>query len=343
MAISLKHVTPEYLPSGAVRYRFRRNGTKVKLRGEPGSPEFYAHYAELLQRSVPSQGPVEGSIAWLVDKYIKHQEMREEAGLASPLTVKGHKHHLGKLVKAYGEMDMYIPRGKLIELKDQFTTTPGAADNMMKSISTMYKWAIDRDIFKANNPAVGIKKLNVGSSGFTPWLKKDFDRYLSVYKPPSTQYLALMLAISTTARRSDLVTIGADHEFKRDGRLWLRWRQAKKPNRIVELPMTEALIAATKDLKRTPYLLNEYGKPFSVPGFGIRFKQWCVKANVDKTLHGIRKGISSLLPSKGSTSLELDVLLGHEMNSDETKVYIAEAERTSLALSVINRLDKIKF
>ena len=341
MSVKLRYVTWETLPSGQIRYRFRRNGTKVTLTGKPGEPAFHAHYAELLKGTPKPEGPVQGSVQWLVSLYLENLGSRVKAGLTSSLTLKGHIHHLQKLVDAFGEKDANMPRGKLIEFRDRFTSTPGAADNLMKAISAMYKWAIQRDLVSVDNPTRGVARLNRSSPGFASWVLSDFAKYTDTHKPLSLAHTSLMLAISTTARRSDIVQIGAEHEFERDGRLWLRWKQAKKPNRVVELPMSQSLILATRTLRQTPYLRTGYGKPFTVNGFGGKFRDWCDEAKITKSLHGVRKGVSSLLPSHGTTSLELDVLLGHEMNSEETKVYIAVAERSALAVSVIDRLDKI--
>lgn len=341
MSVKLRYVTWETLPSGQIRYRFRRNGTKVTLTGKPGEPEFHAHYAELLKGNSKPAGPLVGSVRWLVNLYLENMESRVKAGLSSPLTLKGHSHHLGRLVETYGDKDANMPRGKLIEFRDRFTSTPGAADNLIKAISALYKWAIQRDLVTVDNPTRGVARLNRSSPGFASWVLSDFTNYTNTHEPLSQAHTSLMLAISTTARRSDIVQIGAEHEFERDGRLWLRWKQAKKPHRVVELPMSQSLIIATKTLRRTPYLLTAYGNPFTINGFGSRFRSWCDEAGVSKSLHGVRKGVSSLLPSHGTTSLELDVLLGHEMNSEETKVYIAVAERSALAVSVIDRLDKI--
>lgn len=339
MDLKLRYVSREALPSGETRYRFRRNGVKVTLQGKPGSPEFHAHYAKLLNGPAKPQGPVQGSVQWLVDAYLANLQQRVEAGLSSPLTLKGHKHHLAKLTKEYGLKDANMPRGKLIELRDRFTATPGAADNLLKAVSALYKWAIQRDMVQVGNPTRDVGRLNRGSPGFAPWVPSDFAAYIATHQPGTVAHAALMLAISTTARRSDLTRIGADNEFKRGGRKWLRWKQAKAPGRVVELPMSRALILATADLRTTPYLMTAYGKPFTIAGMGAKLKAWFTAAKIDKTLHGVRKGVSSLLPSHGVSSLELDVLLGHELNSEETKVYVAESERAALAISVIDRLD----
>lgn len=343
MSIKLRYVNWDVLPSGQVRYRFRRNGLRVTLQGKPGSPEFHSHYAELLNSTVqvPVSGPVKGSVEWLVGIYLDNLSQRVSAKLSSEMTLKGHTLFLTRLKAEYGPMDANMPRGKLIEFRDKFTQTPGAADNLLKAVSAMYRWAIQRDLVTCGNPTLGVERLNKDTDGFLPWDAKDFENYLKLYKAPSTAHTTLMLAISTTARKGDIVLLGKDHEFMRNGRKWLRWKQDKKPHRIVELPMSQSLILATENLRQTPYLKTTFGKPFTANGFGNKFRDWCDSAGVSKSLHGVRKGVSSLLPSHGTTSLELDVLLGHEMNSDETKVYVQEAERAALAIAVMDRIDKI--
>lgn len=90
------------------------------------------------------------------------------------------------------------------------------------------------------------------------------------------------------------------------------------------------------------YLINSYGAPFTVAGLGNRFRKWCDEAGLkERSLHGIRKGLAAMLPGQGAASTEIDVLLGHEMGSGETKVYIRSAERKRLAEIVIDRVDAL--
>lgn len=346
MQIKLEFVTPETLPSGNVRYRFRRGGKKVTLKGEPGSPEFMRHYAELkdgIAAEIATGGAsvIPGSVAWLVGLYLADLEGRVGSGLSSPLTLKGHRHHLGKLVDRAARKDANMPRKALVQMQDEMVATPGAARNFLKAVSALYRWAIDREYVAGPNPTRDIKRMKAAGDGFVPWAADDFRKYLERHQPGTMARRALILAMSTTARRGDLVHLGRQHEVMKDGRKWLRWKQSKAPRRMVEMPMSSLLISELTGHGNLTYITNAYGAPFSVAGFGERFKKWCEEAGVQKRLHGVRKGISSLLPSMGANSLELDVLLGHELNSDETKVYVENANRDALAVSVIDRLDKI--
>lgn len=341
--MKLPYILEEILPSGAVRYRFRRGKTKVTLKGDPGSREFLEQYSALMDGVpiVKSQS-TKGSVAWLVGLFLKDVERRVGDNLAAPLTLKNHRHHLGRLVDNYGAKDANMPRSAVVLLHDKYTATPGAADNLLKSISALYKWAIRRDYVTCDNPARDVQRIRKKTNGFPAWEPDDFATYFSVHPPGSMARRTLVLAMATTARRGDLCRLGRQNELIKDGRPWLRWKQDKAPNALVEMPMSAALIKELDGHENMTYLLNGYGAPYTVAGIGNKFREWCNAAGLqNRSLHGVRKGLSALLASDGASSTEIDVMLGHEMGSPETKIYIRSAERSRLAESAINRLDQI--
>lgn len=337
----LPYVTEECLPSGTIRYRFRRGGTKVTLRGEPGSREFLDHYTSLRDGvPVPVSRAVKGSVEWLVGLYLDDLDRRVGNRLASPLTLKGHRHHLARLIAEYGRKDANMPQAELVKFHDKLGATPGAADNMLKAVSALYKWAIRRDYVRCQNPARDVQRIRKKTDGFTPWTAEDFASFLDKHGPGTMARRALILAMATTARRGDLCVLGRQNEVQIAGRTWLRWKQAKAPHGLVEMPMSAALISDLRGSGNMTYLLNGYGAPFTVAGLGNRFRKWCDEAGLArKSLHGIRKGLSAMLTGQGASTTEIDVLLGHEMGSQETRVYIRSAERARLAESVISRVD----
>lgn len=339
----LPYVTEERLPSGATRYRYRRGAVKVTLKGAPGSREFLEHYSSLRDNlPVVTSTATRGSVEWLVTLYLKDLERRVAANLSSPLTLKGHRHHLGRLVAEYGPKDANMPRSALVKLRDKYTTTPAAADNLLKAVSTLYIWAIERDHVSCDNPARDVRRVSKRTDGFLAWKAEDFIQYLEHHPQGSMARLALILAMATTARRGDLCLLGRQHEFEKDGRRWLRWKQSKSPHAEVEMPMSRALIEATRQHGNLTYLLTSFGAPFSSAGLGNKMREWCDHAGLPKrSLHGVRKGLSALLASKGASSTEIDVLLGHEMGSPESQVYVRSADRSRLAESVVSRIDQI--
>ncbi|MCA2014412.1 hypothetical protein LCM17_23175 [Cereibacter sphaeroides] len=339
--VRLKYVTTERLPSGAVRYRFRRNGKLTTLRGEPGSREFHEHYAALVDAlPVVEIRATRGSVEWLVGLYLEDLERKVAAHLSSPLTLKGKRHHLGRLVGEYGTKDANMPRSAVVKLVDKFSATPGAADNLLKAISGLYLWAIQRDYVSCENPARDVKRLSKKTTGFAPWSADDIATFLAFHGPGTTPRRALILAACTTARRGDLCQLGRQHEVTRRGRKWLRWEQNKAPHETVEMPMSRALLADLTGHGNLTYILTSFGAPYSAAGLGNAFRKWADDAGLKgRSLHGVRKGVAAMLTAGGASSGEIDVLLGHEMGSPETKVYVRSAARSALAESVVDRLD----
>ena len=346
--VKLKYVARERMANGKFRYRFQRGGKKTTINGEPGTPEFLQRYTALLDgvEHVTPDRLRSGSIAQIVGLFLRDVESRVASGLASPLTLKGHRHHLGYLVSEYGEMDARIPRGKLVQFLDQFSSTPGARDNRRKSISALYEWALEREYLDPSeyqNPAKTIRKINKGGTGFYTCTIEDVRAYMRTHGPGTTARRVMIVELCTAARREDLRLLGPFNEFKRSGAKWLRWTQSKAPNRTVEIPMLPMLAEEVSGVRDGTYITTTRGTPMTHGTIGNYVRQWFDDAGVKGSLHGVRKGLSSILPHLGATSYELDVLLGHELGSDQTKVYVAEAERAQIAETLGEKMARVKW
>lgn len=343
MEIKLRYVYKSRMASGRWRYRYERGGQKVTLRGEPGSKEFYQHYSDLLDGVAEHrETAVKGSVAWLVGKFLSDVETKVGASLASPLTLKGHRHHLGKLVDQHGQKDMRIPRGALTVFLDQYTATPGARDNLRKSISAMYQFAIERE-YVSENPAKLIRRINTNTDGFYTCTTDDIKRYLAHHGPGTTARRVMIVAMCTGARREDIRTLGRQNEKLRDGVRWLRWKQSKKPNQWVEIPMLPMLQEEVASHLDGCYILTSRGAPFTHGTLGNYVRKWFEEAGAKGSLHGVRKGMATILAEYGATSYEVDVLLGHELNSAESRTYVRKAERAAIAQSLVSKMVSAKW
>lgn len=83
--------------------------------------------------------------------------------------------------------------------------------------------------------------------------------------------------------------------------------------------------------------------PLTHGTLGNYVRKWFDEAGTKGSLHGVRQGLSSILLHLGATSYEIDVLLRHELGSDESKVYVAAAERTALAENLSSKMKKVKW
>lgn len=343
MELKLKYVSREWART-KWRYRFQRNGRKATLPGKPGEPEFMRRYAELMDEPIPERTPIyEGSIAWLVGLFIGYVEMQVSAGIMSPLTLKGHRHHLGRLVDAHGPMSVEMRQAHLLAFLDRFATTPSGRDNLKKSVSAMYEWAIKREHVTCPNPAKGIAKLKPKTAGFYTCTAEDVAKYLAHHGPGTMARRCMILVLSTVARREDLRNLGPANEFERDGQAWLRWTQSKAPNDITEIPMLAMLREEVEGCTSATYLTNAAGKPYTHGTLGNAVQRWFTQADAKGSLHGVRKGVPSILTAMGATSYELDVLLGHKTGSKETRTYVEAARRAEIAAQMSLKMEGVKW
>ncbi|WP_170317622.1 tyrosine-type recombinase/integrase [Paroceanicella profunda] len=163
-------------------------------------------------------------------------------------------------------------------------------------------------------------------------------------------HLAMMLLIFTACRRADLAVLGREHIRTIDGVPALSWNQTKggAPVTVPILPPLQAAIdgpaanrirAIGRDrLVRTPFLITNFGRPFTVGGMGNKMQEWTREAGLtDRSAHGVRKAAGALLAEAGCTEHEIMVVPGHS-NPKTGPVYTRSANRWLLARSAMETL-----
>src|SRR5262249_38795763 len=78
------------------------------------------------------------------------------------------------------------------------------------------------------------------------------------------------------------------------------------------------------------YLITEYGRPFTVWGFGNWFRHRCRKAGVPGSAHGLRKAGAATAAENGATSQQLMAIFGW-LSLDEAERYTRAAARRPMA------------
>lgn len=78
------------------------------------------------------------------------------------------------------------------------------------------------------------------------------------------------------------------------------------------------------------FLVTEFGKPFSVAGFGNWFREKCNETGLNCSAHGLRKAAGAYLAECGATTLQIMAITGHRSIA-EVERYTREAGRTKLA------------
>jgi integrase len=337
--------------NGNARYYVRRPGrTKIRIRerfeGNDGNitAEFMQAYfnalAALDGAKPPPKTPREKTFFWLVDQYLRSPEF----GRYDELTKADKRGVLNRFCETAGELPYAAFRKEDLERsRDKRSSTPGAADKLVKYLRVMFKWAIDKK-HAQQNPAVGVGKINTESEGWHTWTPAEVDVYRNHHNIGTKARLALELMLNVGARISDAARIGRQHEA--DG--WLKfvaWKNRnKKSRKTIECPITPDLAAA---LAATPtgeltYLINDLGRAFTINGLGNKMRDWCDAAGLPQcSAHGLRKAAAVILAENGATAPELCALFGWS-KLETAENYIREAQKRKMVANAFTRLDEYR-
>lgn len=343
MKIRVRYVVEDVDRHGNVRLYFRRKGQlKVRLPGPVGSSEFWTAYkaavAGELKAAVPEKDLPRESIRWLCVDYYKSATFKH----LDPMTQKARRSVLDRfcLNKNDGEKPFDRLEPKHIRKRlDAMADRPSAANHLLKALRALFTHAVDYDLV-ARNPAREIKYRPVGPDGYHSWTLDEIRKFEETHAVGTTARLALALALYTGQRRSDLVLLGREH--LQNG--WLVFTQQKNRNKkpirmeIPVIPELQRIMDATPCGDLT-FLVNVFGRPFTLDGFGQRFRKWCVKAGLPQcSVHGLRKAAAARLGELGKTELEIMAFTGHT-TSKEVGRYTEAARRRVRAARALDGLE----
>jgi integrase len=314
---------------------------RVRIRERFGAPGFMAAYeAAVAALEQPlAQGraePRKGTLRWLAGLYFASPAFREldiksqgvrMAVIESCLresAAPGSQHLVADCpLTLFGTKQVRM-------LRDRRADKPGAANNRMKYLSALFGWAIENEPDTVTtNPVRDVAKLKYETTGFRPWTETDLAKFEAAYPVGTKQRLALALLLFTGARRSDVVGLGP--ACVRDGMIRfvprktrrIRGEATPKPY----LPELARTVAATTLQGRETFLVTDYGRPFSVAGFGNWFAEQCRRIGLaDCTAHGLRKLGAMRAAMAGASHYQLMAVYDWSQPAQAQK-YIELAER----------------
>ena len=317
----LKYVHSDLDRHGNVRHYFKRGKSlKVRLRGMPGSEEFMSAYrivaAGLALPPTAKQGRAD-TLEWLCNAFCRSTEVGRQAD-----GTRASKRRIYRLICAellspgsgirLGDMPYLEMSAKHVRtLRDWKVATPNAANNWVKALRALFKWAIEEE-HATHNPARDVPLLRVVSDGFHTWTLEEMRQFEAVYPIGTQARLAMALLAFTGQRKSDIIRMGPQHARAGRFRFTQKKNETRKPVAI-EIPILPALaeiISASVCGART-YLVNETGEPWSDGGFGNKFHDWCAKAELPHcSAHGLRKAASCAAAEGGATELQMMAIFG---------------------------------
>jgi integrase len=229
-------------------------------------------------------------------------------------------------------------------LRDRKIDFPEGANNRVKAIRQVFKWAArkrgpDGRPYAFGNPAREVSYLKSNNpSGYHTWSIEEVQQYENRHPIGSKARLALALLLFTGQRRSDVTRFGRQHV--RNGRLTFTQFKGRnrKPKVLVLpiLPVLQRIIDASPCGKET-FLVTEHGKPFTDAGFGNWFADRCKEAGVPGRAHGLRKAGASIAATNGATAHQLMAVFGWD-TLKMAEAYTRKADQQRLAASAMHLL-----
>lgn len=315
-----------------VRLVVNGKNKKRRIRANEGSEAWVAEYRAILDDMRAAERPVSKmpyvqvfSLHWLINQYLTSTEFKE----AKPATQVQRRSILLRIAKENGHRDCRTLTKEAVQAgRDARARTPGAANNMIKVVKALYKWAMEYGHVDFN-PAEGVKRLKMGASSWKPWTSEQREAFKKAHPLGTTARTAFHLAFDGGLRRSDVVRIGRQHRDETHLRI-----EQKKTGRTVAIMVTPDLAEAldTAPNGGLHYVQTAYGKPFSEKGFGGAVRRWVEQAGLPKglSLHGLRKADGVRMAEAGATENEIAAKLGHT-DTRSASIYTKGANQQRLS------------
>lgn len=339
MRARIKYVESWKDRHGKMRFYFRKDkGARFPIRGPEGSPEFWEDYRAITNGKTDIAKPSykrseQGTMRWLVEQYYKSSAFNE-IGEDYKKTRRG---ILENFCEKHGAKRYDKLKARhLRKIRDEMIDRPGAANNLLKALRQVFKFAVNYDYLDIN-PVIAIDRLKPkNKDGFHAWTLDEVAKFKKMHPIGTKARLAFALLLYTGQRRSDVVKMGRQHV--KDG--WMTVIQQKTKKRL-EIPILDELQRA---IDRSPvgdltYLVTFYNKPFTSNGFGNWFRKKCNEAGLPQcSAHGLRKAAASRLAEMGCSIHEIMSITGHDSVA-EVQRYTKAAQQKQLAGRVKKRFD----
>jgi hypothetical protein len=352
---------PEYVSRfkdrhGKERLRFRRKGYPSQYFSAPlGTEAFREEYrrfnsplsiAEAIEEAHASR-TVPGSIGDLLRRYVS---VPERLGPTETTQTKvrrilerfaeGREDRPVKGIR-FEHIDAIVAKARAKTVDDKGRKSGGveAARKLRKELRRFFAFARKLGWISAN-PVEDSQPVKVApaerSAGFHTWTEQDIAAYRSHWKLGTKQRLAMELMLWTDQRKIDAIHLGRQHV--RDGKFVIR---QTKTGKLLTLPIAPPLAAAIASMPASDamcFLLTEWGRPFSVKGFGGWFRDQCDVAGLPHcTAHGLRKATMRRMAELEMPNKTMKSVSGHSKD-DEVARYTESANQERLAESAIRQL-----
>jgi len=319
------------LADGSLKKYYYHRGTGKRIKGQPGSPEFVASYAEAAK---PEQTD-SGTFSALITGYGTSPEF----GKLAEKTRKDYRRYLDALRNEFGSLPIEALSDRRIrqdffDWRDQFASTPRTADYAWSILRRVLSWAYDRGKIDINH-AIKPGRLYDSDRSDLIWLPEHVAAFCKVASDELK--LALILAISTGQRQGDLLKMTWGQY---DG-AWINHRQSKGKKRV-SVPIHRDLKKVLDHVPRrsTLILTTPTGLPWKSDWFRNRWREASVAAGIkDLHFHDLRGTAVTMLAEAGCSNAEIAAITGHSMQHVETILTKYVSLTRDLAQSAMAKLE----
>lgn len=331
------HLHREVTRHGKTLWYVRKgHGPRVAIKAPYGTPEFDEEYqaaifgTPIVRRKIAT--PTD-SLEWLIERY---KETTAWNNLAEA-TQDQRDNIFKNLIKDNGDIPFgAITKQKIAEGRDKRHKTPSQADNFLKSMRGLFRWATESG-HVAEDPTIGIKSSAPKTAGFHSWTDDEIAAFEARWPIGTRERLALALFLFTGLRRGDVARLGRQHV--KDGVVTIR---TEKNNTMVVLPILPELaevIDATKtgDLA---FIADAKGAPLTKESLGNWFRKACLAAGVKNgRAHGLRKAGATRAAENGASTEQLKAIFGWEDDAMPA-LYTKAANRVKMARDAAKTLSR---
>lgn len=326
---------------GKLRARFRKRGQKtVYMKRLPDEPGFKKEYDAILAgETIANDRWVAGSVHDLITRYYRSADFRSKgndarrvvrrniiesfrAEYGNDMVVDFEFEHVEAILLARTEKRRN-EKGRIVGGQASAATLREEMDRLFRYAKKL-KWRSDNPVEDAER--VGTRR---SGKGYYPWTEADIAQYQARHPLGTKARLALEIILWTGKRRGNAARFGPKHivrgkihytAIKNGPELWLPIA-----------PDLKAAIDAMPAVGIETFLVTEYGKPFSVPGFGNKMREWCDEAGLPRcSAHGLRKAIARRAAQTEATQQGLKAIGGWKKD-EEVRTYIEGVDQERLA------------
>lgn len=333
--IRLRYVDRFVDRHGHARHYFRRPGCKrIPLPGLLGSAEFMAAYNAALAEDAPVMRPKSrgepGTFNRLAAQYFASPDFFR----LRPRTQHVYRLVIDRFLAEHGHRKVAEMRRedvkKIMGLK---SATPGSANDLLKKIRTLIKFAIDAG-WRADDPTLRIKAFP--EHEFHTWTEDEIAQYEERWPIGSRERTAFALHLYTGQRRADVAQMAWTDVAGNA----ISVVQTKTGARLT-IPLHPHLSAALRawPCKHVVILTTAFNRPFSSAGYGNMMADAIAAAGLPDrcVLHGLRKAAARRLAEAGCTEKEIAAVTGHTTLKEVAR-YTRAADQKRLAAGAVAKL-----